>query len=831
MKSVFAKKSGSESESETGSRFVFGAESTRRFTRGLGELRGRRSRSTRRAEFSVGNRVAMPSVGMRRTTRVFGVVKGVDGGARVLRSGRRLWPESGDDWFKLVKNPGNGDGLGCKKPAWAVAAKESRHSTQVLMIAKQRFRVRKSTRKVSDGVDKLFGIVYNRKRKRYVVPRGGGFSSGDSDRMYGIRFVRRQRRKVDGGGGGLVVPLARPVLVVCGGGEFVGCFLYWVLSYMRRAELSLTQLSSFLCSDPIAGVYNSCGIQFFRDPPISSGSGICNFFGAMQNIPLFSVDFSAVPLCFMYMHYRMLLRFQCRPFVVNNSIDGDTDGDMLTDSEEDESEEHRVCIPFERDLSECIASVVDPSECKNMVHEVLSTESRAHLHPSVRASKLARRTQYRNALNYRGIRKRRSSLRRRRARNPSLALASDAASNRRSGMPLSSVMSNSKLRSSVQRSSAQQINDVSSTLFASRQDVDSSCCSANILVIEADKCYREEGANVMLEGYDSREWLLAVKKDGLTRCTLKAEKIMRPCSCNRVTHAITWSLDNGWKLEFPNRLDWQFFKDLYKECSDRNMLAPIVKHIPVPGVLEVSDYWYGNTTTFLRPDSYISVKDDEVSRAMARSTANYDMDSEDEKWLEKFNKENFTEIELHQHVSENTFELMVDAFEKAYYFSPDDLPDEKAAANLCPDMGRSEVVEAVYNYWMKKRKQKRAALVRIFQGHQAKRPPVIPKPLFRKRRSFKRQPSQFGRGKPPSVLQAIAAEQDAFEEKNAMLKVEEANASANNYMDLAIRKRKRAQFLMENADLATYRAMMAIRIAEAARVGESPDATSSYFLD
>jgi hypothetical protein len=64
-----------------------------------------------------------------------------------------------------------------------------------------------------------------------------------------------------------------------------------------------------------------------------------------------------------------------------------------------------------------------------------------------------------------------------------------------------------------------------------------------------------------------------------------------------------------------------------------------------------------------------------------------------------------------------------------------------------------------------------------------------------------------------------------------MQKVEEANASANNYMDLAIRKRKRAQFLMENADLATYRAMMAIRIAEAARVGESPDATSGYFLD
>lgn len=76
----------------------------------------------------------------------------------------------------------------------------------------------------------------------------------------------------------------------------------------------------------------------------------------------------------------------------------------------------------------------------------------------------------------------------------------------------------------------------------------------------------------------------------------------------------------------------------------------------------------------------------------------------------------------------------------------------------------------------------------------------------------------------------MAAEQDALVEKNSVLKVQEANASANRSVEFAILKRKRAQFLMENADLATYRAMMAIRIAEAARVAESPDA-ASCFLD
>lgn len=849
MKSVFAKRSGSESESESGSGFVFGAESTGRLTRASCKSSRRRGRSKSPAELSLRNRPAMPSVGMRRTTRVFGVVKGVDGGARVLRSGRRLWPESGDGkirkpadgevWFKLVKNPGNGDGLGCKKPGWAngggkrVAAFQAGSDNRKTEVLNQR----ESTAKVSNGVDKLFGIVYRRKRKRNVSRSGGEFSFGDSDRMFGIRFVRRQRRKVDGDGR-LVVPMERPMLAVaCGNGGcgFAGRLLFSVFRSMRTMRLSLTQLSAFLSSEPIAGAYASCGIRFLRDPPITRGPGICNVFGAMEHIPLFSVDFSAVPLCFMYMHYRMLLRFKCRPFVVVNSlIDADTDGDVMTDSEEDESHEHSVCIPSKEDISECTTSVIDSSKCKNMAHEVQSVENKVVLHPSVRALKLAGRTQYRNGLNYRDIQKRRSSLRRRRARNPSLALVSDGISSRRSGTPFSSLSTNNKLRSSVQRSSARQDKEVDATPLSMRQDVDTSGCSANILVIESDRCYREEAVSVMLEISASREWLLAVKKDGLMRCTTKAEKIMRPCSCNRFTHAILWNLENGWKLEFHNRQDWLLFKDLYKECSDRNMLAPIVKNIPVPGVLEVLDYRNGNNTPFCRPDSYICVKGDEVSRAMARSTANYDMDSEDEKWLERFNNECSTENEHHQHVSEDTFELIVDAFEKACYFSPDDLPDEKAAANLCPDLGRSEVVGAVYNYWMRKRKQKRSVLVRFFQGHQVKKPPVIPKPLFRKRRSFKRQPSQlFGRGKTPSVLQAIAAEQDALEEeKGAALKVQEANASANKYMELAIRKRKRAQILMGNADLATYRATVAIRIAEAARLAESPDATTiSYFLD
>ncbi|KAG7948910.1 hypothetical protein I3843_13G033400 [Carya illinoinensis] len=849
------------SELECESVFAFESAITRRSSRGLGGLRGYTNRTTCCAGFSVRYRTPMPSVGMRRTTRVFGVVKGLDGGARVLRSGRRLWPESvegklrrgndGEEWFKLVKNPGNNGGLGCKQSGWSLGGVKRVTAVDINDAddcqAEESPICAKNADNVNHSVDKLFGRVYSRKR------RGTGteicdFSLGDSNRMYGRQFFRRQRRKIDGSEGleidgieGLEVFLPRPMLAVVGAGggsdSFIVSFLYSVLTYMRRAALRLNKLSAFLSSEPIASVYALGGIHFLQDPPITTGSGMCKFFGAIDFIPLFSLDFSTVPVCFMYMHYRMLMRYKCWPFALaNNSCDADTSGDMITDSEEDESDERGVYFPSDRDLS---ASLMEPSECDNMVHEAHNLENRALLHPSLRASKLAGRSaQSRNGLNSRGFRKRRSSLRRGRARNlsavgghkPSGAVVSDAIRNRINGMPLSSLVTNNKFRSPVRSSSFRQSKEESSTSCGSRQDVDISGCTANILVIDSDNCHRVEGANIMLEISASREWLLVVKKEGFTRYTQKTEKIMRPCSCNRFTHAILWNLDNGWKLEFPNRMDWLTFKDLYKECSDRNVLAPAVKNIPVPGVLEVLDYG-NNNTTFCRPDLYISIKDDEVSRAMARSTPNYDMDSEDEKWLEKFNNEYFTGNDIHRHVSEDAFELMVDKFEKAYYCHPDDFPDEKAAANLCLGLARSEVVEAVNNYWMKKRKQKGSALVRVFQGHQAKRAQVIPKPFLRKRRSFKRQRSQLGRGKPPSFLRVIAAEQDALEEKNSMLKVKEANASANRSVELAVLKRKRAQFLMENADLATYRAVMALQISEAARVAESTDATTSYFLD
>ncbi|KAG4402281.1 hypothetical protein AAZX31_02G152200 [Glycine max] len=726
----------------------------------------------------------MPAAGMRRTTRVFGM-KGAET-ARVLRSGRRLWPDSGE-----VKTKRSHDGDEWPLPPLK-AAKFDAAATP-----------RKGKRSEEAAVvDRRFGkgLVYQRRKK-------------------GLKREVSRRN----------VEVWRCVLSVavnrCAGnsGRFLR-LLASVARYVARVRVSPRKLSGFFMSEAIHGAFASKGMLFVKGPP-AVNTGIGQFFGVTGSVPSFSVDFSAVPPCFEYLQSAMFLKFMFRSFfLVHNPINVHRDEDTESDDDllENQNEQQISSDTFKRKPSDIVTVTSDVVE----INDVLS------LHSSVKVTTRAagRNGQYRNMLNSRGIQKRRSSLRKRKARSPSMvsirrngAVASDLTGGRKNNSQLPVVTSSRKLRSMANDSTKGNLKEARSAIVDSKDRLGSSSCFANLLVSEIDQCCRAEGAIVTLETSSPKEWLFTVKKGGLTRCTFRAEKVMRPFSTNRFTHAVMYSLDNGWKLEFTNRQDWNVFKDLYKKCFDRNTPATAAKVIPVPGVREVSSYAESNSFPYHRPVTYISAFGDELTRAMTRETANYDMDSEDEKWLKKFN-------EFQEHVSEDNFELIIDAMEKVYYYNPDETFDEKSAANGCQDLGSKEVVEAVYNYWMRKRKQKRSFLLRVFQGHQSKRAPLIPKPLLRKRRSFKRQPSQFSRGNQPSVLKAFAAEQDAMEE-NAMLKIEEAKANANMSMELAINKRKRAQSLAQNADLATYKATMLIRIAEAALAAESVDEAAAYFLD
>lgn len=285
-----------------------------------------------------------------------------------------------------------------------------------------------------------------------------------------------------------------------------------------------------------------------------------------------------------------------------------------------------------------------------------------------------------------------------------------------------------------------------SSLAGSRENIDTSTCCANILVIEVDRCYREEGVVFDLVKSDSNQWFVAFEKDGTRRYSVMVQQVMRPCSFNRITHAIIWTCDNGWRLEFPNRRDWLIFKELYKECAQHNIQVPRVSGIPVPGVREVPSYSHSSRGSFKRPHSYITWKDDELTRALAKGTANYDLDCDDELWLDKFNTEFFHDKRINKHVSADAFEQIINSFEKGFYCKQDDYSDVRVAVDLSMNLEKTEVLEAVHNYWMRKRKQKKSALARVFQCYQSRETHISPAVILGKKRSCNRQATRNGRG-------------------------------------------------------------------------------------
>lgn len=441
-------------------------------------------------------------------------------------------------------------------------------------------------------------------------------------------------------------------------------------------------------------------------------------------MPLISVDFYAIPSFFVHMQTSMCLRSAHLDCLLVAHYDED---EKVTDVADD-AEEPCFQIPSSRDNQECVsvASQISPGGDISYgdVASDNDTAGRRQLsHSAVglpKAKSALRNLQLRNSRN---IQKRRSPLRRKRGWPPSAfraqkasgALASDFFRIRHDGVQISAAAPSRLLRSSDKRSSTTNIKELKSAVRVVRQDVCPSSCSANLLITETDKCYRVEGATITLELSASKQWFLAVMKAGTKQCSLTAQKVMRPSCSNRFTHAVIWTGDGGWKLEFPNKQDWLIFKELYKECSDRNMNSPAASVIPVPGVQEVSSPVDAQYIPYVRPDSYITLKDDELIRALVKKSANYDMDSDDEEWLAKLNNELYAGRELQELITPESFELVIDALEKGFHCNPDEHLDEQAAYDFCMHLERREVIEAIHKYWIKKRKQKRSALVRIFQ--------------------------------------------------------------------------------------------------------------------
>ncbi|KAL9235266.1 hypothetical protein vseg_010040 [Gypsophila vaccaria] len=786
----------------------------------------------------------MPSVEMRRSTRVF-VPKSKDvESVKVLRSGRRLWGEithPRSEWFSS-----------------SIDAKSHHQDDCSTLVTWDRNVIEDDDRNVVKEYETRVGCVqrvlvnqlrviknvYSRKRKRIS---GVGVSDGGRKfRKFGLHFVRRRKRERLGEGN-VVLTIA---IEACAGCSVVSGLLGYLLRYLGECDVDFNQLSGFIGWSPVTSVFASCGVRFLLGRGHMVKRRVCKIFGERQRMSTFTIDFDAVPLCFMGIHVALEFRLVRLSYL---------HGMNLCDEVESTCDDGSVlCTDGQRDDMMDVVTV--PVRDDRGVKIVVA---------GLEAGRVGSRTvNYRSVVLTRSsLKRRRRSLRNRRARNPShfvmqkangLPVYNNVLFKRKSvqlphlgqelrrsarNNPSSKIGESPDFLLKVPERSSSDVVNVSKRSPSSLSNVPNSsssvvglnvdtnldqCCSVNVLVVETDRCYRIEGAEVALDL--SNDGILAVRKDGKIRYRLKVQKEMRPNTLNRFTHAVVWTAENGWKLEFPDRKDWSVFKELYKLCGERNivMTSPVVKNIPVPGVSEVADFW-GSGSSFQRPESYIRMTaSDELSRVLSRRTANYDLDLEDQEWLSEFNR-GLNEANF---LSEENFELMIDAFEKASYCSPEIFNDEKNAVSLCLGLASAEVTMLVFKYWFKRRELKRGPLLRVFELNEPKRAQLITKPVLRKKRSLKRgtacQSLQRGRGKDNSVLQV---EQTILEEQHAVLRVQEARASADKLVEVAIQKRHRAQFMMENADLALYQATMALRIAEAATSCMDSQLAATHFLD
>ncbi|KAF9596996.1 hypothetical protein IFM89_014710 [Coptis chinensis] len=836
----------------------------------------------------------MPSVGMRRSTRIFvpksSVVK--DGGdlGKVLRSGKRLLvtkqeQQQNEDvdvdehydatcyntngWKKVVIP----DDVAMELLDDDVKEEEEEgivNSVSVISVS------------VSVDDDEIrYKNVYDRKRRRSSRGDNFNFSSGGSlnsyfsterllkENMCGNFYVRKRRKtrsstttKVDVSEVGVDVELLRlrststsnvPGVTLDVTVDFSPSSALWftrflasVLRYLRNPHTALPGLTAFMCCDLIVEVFSRNGVQFkpgfLLGSSLDNGtvsSGFCRVFGCHRFVPLFWLDFSAVPLSFRYLNSIVFIRSLYIPHVLVCFLTGLLSKPTgVTDKVGRPS-----CIPVVVALPHCNnrdfvnicvkkrkpKAVVAPSVLG--VRRVLTRSAASRNIPMRRSSHCSKRVRSSSSLGSQGRLQRFNS-------NSQIAINHSVVDNNGSEC-LDIVEFEHGGCSSLDAPGADEIQTdlVSNVLCPNDKEVacakvelghesGSLCCSANVLVIESDRCYREEGAAVMLECSTSNVWLVVVKTQGLTKYIYQAHEVMKPTSTNRFTHAMIWTAENGWKLEFCNRNDWITFKEIHKECLSRND-ALSAKTIPVPGVREVLNYDDDERVPFTRPDAYVTVHNNEVARALVKKTANYDHDPDDEEWLEKLNGGLCNGHDgVVEHLSAERFEEIIDMFEKAAYRSPGDVSDGTKMTSLCIDFGRGDVILAVYQYWLKKRKQKRASLLRVFEFHPPRKAQLAQENVLRKKRSFKKQASKNGRAKQRYNCEAMPVEQEEL----AVKRVQEALIKAKESLVSAVLKRKRAQTLMENADLSTYFAAMALRIAETIQQAESSDATTVYSL-
>ncbi|KAL6501942.1 hypothetical protein OROGR_027075 [Orobanche gracilis] len=240
-------------------------------------------------------------------------------------------------------------------------------------------------------------------------------------------------------------------------------------------------------------------------------------------------------------------------------------------------------------------------------------------------------------------------------------------------------------------------------------------CSANVLITNDDRGWRECGAHIFSEVADDNEWRLAVKISGITKFSYKVKHILQPGSTNRYSHAMIWKGGKDWVLEFPDRNQWMLFKELYEECHNRNIRAACVKNIPIPGVrvVDESDDIRDEVPFVRDPTMYFRQIQTDAEMAMDPSYILYDMDSDDEQWLAT--QGNCTDKHKIEKISEEFFEMAINMFEKVSYSQQRDNLTDAEIEEVAIVIGSVEAAKLIYLHWRLKREQAHMPLIRHLQ--------------------------------------------------------------------------------------------------------------------
>ncbi|EYU29261.1 hypothetical protein MIMGU_mgv1a000290mg [Erythranthe guttata] len=268
----------------------------------------------------------------------------------------------------------------------------------------------------------------------------------------------------------------------------------------------------------------------------------------------------------------------------------------------------------------------------------------------------------------------------------------------------------------IRRASLKRISDGSSR--SNEKNFELLSCGANVLVTHEDKGWRECGAVIILEVADHNEWRLAIKLSGVTKYSYKVKNILQPGSTNRYSHAMLWKGGKDWVLEFPDRSQWNLFKEMHEECYNRNIRAASVKSIPIPGVwrIEECDDYYKIKAPFIRnPMKYYRQDQTDVEMAMDPSHILYDIDSDDEQWLTANKKKFRKKIIDKRRTIEDFFEKTMDMFEKFSFVQHRDNFTDDEVQELVTGMGSVEAAKVIYEHWREKRGRKGMPLIRHLQ--------------------------------------------------------------------------------------------------------------------